>query len=66
MARMVAPVVGINAIATCIAHVLGYFEWTNLVCGVGLGVDGVRRTQNRGAHSKQAGKQALGEIHFPP
>src|SRR5208282_4495827 len=62
---LVAPVPGVDLVANGdIAQALGEFERLDLVFGVGLGIDGVRRTEQRGANAQLAGEQLLGQIQL--
>ena len=66
--RVVAPVVGVDLVADGdVAHVLRDLERTDLVFGVGLGVDRIGRPKQNRADSQAAGKKLLGkiELHRP-
>src|SRR5438270_1674901 len=63
--RIFAPVIGINAIAYGdVAHFLRNLEWAHLVGGVGLFINGVRRTKKHSANAELAGKESLCQIEF--
>ena len=63
--RIIAPVVGINLVADSdIAHALRQFERADLVGGVRLLVDRVRRTEERGLDAELGRQQALGQVQL--
>ena len=65
VARIVAPVVGIDLVADGdVAHVLRGLERAHLVFGVGLGVNRIGRAKQNRANAQAAGKELLGEIQF--
>ncbi len=62
---IIVPVIGIDFVADGDeAHVLRQLKRAHLVGGVGLLVDGVRRTEQDGLHTQFAFEQALGKVQL--
>ena len=62
---IVAPVVGIDLVADGdVTHALGKLKRAHLICGIGLLVHRIGRTEQYGVNSQTAGEQALRQIQL--
>ena len=59
------PVIGVDLVAHGdVSHVLRELEWSNLIFGVRLRVNGIGRTEQNCSYSQAAGKQLFSEIQL--